>query len=521
LNTREAFRRLRAFHGGRPIPSGETKRTFVAEDKDSLIVSFVRMGGESRPWGIAFGVPGSTPKLLAVSEARNRGLVAEMAAEFAPVLLRHFRCPDYCTPAPSARDDLASLKQVWLPNNTHLDMLHHLAYAYTWTKFGGEKRALLNALGRACGWLFREAQRPGQMAVMVASEVLREAYTFPAEDIRQSHLAYLMAWLETKGNFEKRLAVATKAERQSVATSLDPDLERSVLEPLVEQWGEAEKHGPAARKTKLLREIRNVLQGELERRWKLTERAIETIRTDRRLTNVGVKELVTQTLDEQWYQYTRLELNKNDTEDGPAFTPSVETDRHPAAAASRYLIHQASSDLLAGLLVHDDAELLAEAIAEGDAFRGEIVSVADQGSEKETRPIWKILDQADRQLRLQVGSWVSVVGFKERGGCIRSFDDQKNGNTIIEVEITSRKTNRKPGPGVHSLAPNNPRWKGRTVAFVSAPADTIPRMKSRRVWRSDGPGAWLTHRKPGGPVGSLAEDDRDDVSIVHEALQPE
>jgi hypothetical protein len=55
---------------------------------------------------------------------------------------------------------IGALRQLWLPNPTHLEMLHHLAYAYTFTKWGGAMRATLNALGRACGWLFREAQRP-------------------------------------------------------------------------------------------------------------------------------------------------------------------------------------------------------------------------------------------------------------------------------------------------------------------------------------------------------------------------
>jgi hypothetical protein len=521
VNTRVAFRRLRAFRAGQPICSGETKRIFVADGKDALILSFVRMGGESRPWGIAFGTPVSAPKVLAVGEARNRELVAEMAAEFAPVLLRHLRCPDYCASAPSERDDLSCLRQVWLPNETHLDMLHQLAYAYTWTKFGGAKRALLNAFGRACGWLFREAQRPGQMAVMVASKVLRDAYTFPAEDVRQGHLGYLLAWLETKGGYEKRLLAATEAERQSISTSLDPELERTTLEPLVEQWGQAEKTGQGARTAKLLRDIRKVLQPELQRRWNLTEQAMEWIHADKRRTNSGVAELVDQTLDEQWYQYARLELNKNDDADGPAFTPAVETDRHPAAAASRYLFHQASADLLAGLLVHDDPELLAEAIAEGDAFRGKIISVTDEGAGKQTLPVWKVLDQADRPLHLQVGSRVSVVGFKERMGCIRSFHEHKTGGLLIEVEITSRKTNRKPGPKGHSLAPNDPNWEGQTVGLVSAPADMIPRMKSRRVWICDGPGAWLTHRKPSGLLGTVAENDRDDVPVVRKALQTE
>ena len=52
--------------------------------------------------------------------------------------------------------------------------------------------AVEEALGRACGWLFREAQRPGQMAVMAASRVLTDAYTFPSETTRQGHLGFLL-----------------------------------------------------------------------------------------------------------------------------------------------------------------------------------------------------------------------------------------------------------------------------------------------------------------------------------------
>ncbi len=92
------------------------------------------MGGESRPWGIAFGHPNATPKLLAVAEARDRDLVAEMAAKFAPSLLKHFRNQDYSKKTVSDPDDLAPLRQIWLPNEAHLEMLHHLAFAYTRTK---------------------------------------------------------------------------------------------------------------------------------------------------------------------------------------------------------------------------------------------------------------------------------------------------------------------------------------------------------------------------------------------------
>ena len=76
---------------------------------------------------------------------------------------------------------------------------------------------------------------------MVATDVLRSAYTFPAEDVRQGHLGYLLAWLETSGSRDERLAAASEAERHSIATNLDPDLERKLED--VKEWGHADRAG--------------------------------------------------------------------------------------------------------------------------------------------------------------------------------------------------------------------------------------------------------------------------------------
>src|SRR5262245_56068620 len=133
MNTNDVIVRLRAFHAGRPLPRGTTKRTYVADNKDVLIVSFVKMGGESRPWGIAFGKPDADPKIVVVPEARNRDLVAGMVAKFAPVLLRHLRHPTQEGQELEGWENLDPLRQLWLPNDSHLDMLHHLAYAYART----------------------------------------------------------------------------------------------------------------------------------------------------------------------------------------------------------------------------------------------------------------------------------------------------------------------------------------------------------------------------------------------------
>src|SRR6185436_620394 len=120
--------------------------------------------------------------------------------------------------------------QVWVPNDSHVEMLHHIAYSYTFNRAPDlTRRKKLRALGHACGWLFREAQRPGQMIVMAASQVLREAYTFPSETTRQGHLGFLLAWLQTSGGRDVRMEAADEAERLPMSTSLDPVDEREEL----------------------------------------------------------------------------------------------------------------------------------------------------------------------------------------------------------------------------------------------------------------------------------------------------
>ena len=104
----ETVRRLRAWNEGKPLPRGEVINVHVADDDDALIVAFLRMGGESRPWGVAYGTAASGPKFLTVPEGRNRQLVGDMMAEFAGVLLTHFRHPSFSddTPATYATDAL-------------------------------------------------------------------------------------------------------------------------------------------------------------------------------------------------------------------------------------------------------------------------------------------------------------------------------------------------------------------------------------------------------------------------------
>jgi len=509
----QVVRRLRAFEQGKPLPCGETLRMRRLPNEQILIMAFVRMGGESAPWGIAFGRPGKKPEILTTPEPRTRDDVAAMVAELAPALLRHLNHPKYSPWGPDP-DTKVPPFQVWLPNGSHLEMLHHLAYAYTLTKFGPAARHVrLNQLGHACGWLFREAQRPGQMITMVATDVLTEAYTFPAETTRQGHLGFLLGWLQTRGGRDARMAAAAEAEDKSIATTLDPEEERAELVPDVEAYNTARTAKDKTGMERAARMIRRVLTEELERRFTLTERAIAALRTDKRRENMFLDVLMDASLDEHRAQFRRIEAKVDDAEDGPAFRPSPETDRHPSAAASRYYVSEASEELRDHLLVHDDREMQAELVASGEAVAGRIVDVRDEGDGRKTRPVWVVESNGELPLRLREDSALCVVGLPSRTLRIRNIDRTPELRNRFELQVTGLLRGPRDNDG-SVLPAASPKLKRRAVVLVKPSMHHITRKRSYLVWKKDVPGAWLTHRMPKVPEADLPKEIGEDLIAI-------
>lgn len=511
MDSREVVRRLHAYAEDRAVPRGSTRHLAITPDNDALVIAFLRIGGESRPWAIAWGRPNHEPTIRSVPEGRNRDLVAAMCAEFAPDLLKLLRAPGFVANPPTGAEELNRLTQVWLPNDSHLDMLHHLAYAYTFTRWGPGAVGRLNPLGRVAGWLHREANRPGSQHVVSASQALRDAYVFPAQDVRLGHLGYLLAWL-TDG--PDRRSAAEEAELRAMSTNLDPELDRDRLEPLVAAWGDADRLKVEGEKDRIAAEMHEILADEVRRRWELAVRARAVLAADSRPINRHVLDLVHEGLAEQWYQYNRMELRFHDAEDGPAFVPSPETDRHPAAASSRFFVINASADFVNTMLLHDDVDLQAEAIARGDAFKGHIVEVRDDGEGRSTRPVWTIVDPIGGVNRLEAGARVCLIGDTKREGEVRSVLELDDGSRRFEVEITARKTAIRGAAGQMGMHPADPSWVGQVVGFTGVSYGGLSRRKSSRIWNDEVPGAWLTHRRGGGLRAVVSADAAEDLDEI-------
>jgi hypothetical protein len=512
MTSDEVVRRLRAFEHGRALPRGETLRVARLADPAILVLAFVRMGGESAPWGIAFGSPDKDPQVLTVPEPRNRDYVAAMIMRFAPILLAHVHHPQHSRYGPDP-DAAIPPFQLWLPNDAHVEMLHHLAYAYTFTRFGEASRwTLLQAFGRACGWLFREAQRPGQTIVMSCARQLTECYTFPAETTRQGHTAFLLAWLQSDGDKNSRSAAAGVAEQSPVSTNVDPAFERDELAPFVETFNQGRAQNDGAAIERATRHIDKLMTEELRRRFDIAVSTLRVLRNDPRRENQGLAVLMRESMAEHRLQYRRMERKKDDADDGPAFTPSPETDRHPSAAGSRYYVHEASQDLRDTLLVHDDRELQAELVATGRAIAGTIIDVRDEGQGRKTCPVWVVESNGDLPLRLREDSELCVVGLRDRRVRIRSVEKTTAVRYRFELEVVGLPTVPR---GNHNVLPaKDPRHKGQQIVLVKPSMDQIARRKSRMIWNRDVPGAWLTHSVPRVLEADLPGDVGEDLSEI-------
>ena len=470
----ETIRRLHAWSEGKPTLRGETVNVFIGDDDDILIVAFLRMGGESRPWGVAFGKPDEKPKILTVAEGRNRTRVGDMMVEFAPELLQHFRHPQH-SDDPLSDWKTNSHRQIWLPGPTHVEMLHYIALSYARTRWDRDGVETLKALGNLANCLYIEQQRPGQQTVFTAANALRETYVFPASSVRQAHLGYLLGWLQGGRTRETRLAAARAAENISVATVLDPEFERKKIQPLIEEWGQANQDDNEKGRAGAEASVRRLLSPELLRRWELTRDSIAHLRSDKRQPNPGLLELVSlsrENLNRVWGENAM-----NDDEGGDAYWPGTLTEPNTRMAAGGFHEREGDDQKARHYLVHGDRELQREELAKGHGIIGTISAVSTE------EPAWKIRYSYPELLTIREGKSLVIAGASDMQLTVIEIDNQTQ--TLIAKPNWTRTKKRF---GKNGLPPEDRSWKGRELVFLEfQPLFIAGQLTNAAKRRSDDP----------------------------------
>jgi hypothetical protein len=309
------------------------------------------------------------------------------------------------------------------------------------------------------------------------------------------------------------MEAADEAERLPMSTSLDPADEREELQPYLEMFNEGRDERNAGKTDRGRTNIEKFLQTELKRRYDLVVKTICAFEADKRAENPYLDKLVQESMKEHTLQYRRIEAKQDDAEDGPAFVPSPETDRYPAAAGSRYYVQQASEELRDLLLVHGDREMQAQLVAAGEAIAGTIVDVSDEGEGRRKVPIWVVETEADTPFRLREDAELCVVGLRERKLRILSIEPREPAGRRFRLQVTGLVT--VPRVNLTGVLPaSSPRHKRRKVVLVKTSMDQISRRKSGMVWNADVPGGWLTHKVPKVAAADLPEEVGEDLREI-------
>lgn len=470
--TLETIRRLHAWSEGKPIPRGDVVNVHVADDEKLLVVAFVRMGGESRPWGVALGTVADGPTIFTVPDGRNRQLVGDMMVEVAGHLLAHFEHPRWSEAGPS-EDDVDSFRQIWLPGPTHVDMFHHLAAAYARTRWDRSDVETLRALGNLCNALFIESQRPGQQTVISATEALRTCWVFPTAQVRQGHLGHLLAWLRGGRSRDTRLEAAFAAEKTSMATVLTPEEERRVLEPLVTKWTEARRARDESAMARDAKKIDAALRIGLIERWEATAEVARLIDADPRPYNAGLETLVADSVRQVFRTWGEKAIFEEAGRE--PYWPNVFTDNNPRAAGAAFQRRVAHDEKARHLLVHGDKELQREELTAGHGVICTVVNIATKGRQ------WKATWSYPPLPTLKEGDELSVAGAPEVK--LKVVDVDIDSATIV---LEPRWKLAKPHRGVLGLAPDDPRWRNKELVLLDSPAFGLAERKAMTAMRKFG-----------------------------------
>jgi hypothetical protein len=459
----ETIRKLHAWRDGSPTSRGDVLNVHITEPEDLLILAFLRMGGESRPWGVAIGTLADGPQFFTVPEARNRELVGDMMVEVGHVLLSHFDHPDYNEVGPTEYRE--SIRQVWLPGGTHIDMLQNIAAAYARSRWQRADIDSLRAVGNLCNALFIERQRPGQQTVVSATDALRTCYVFPTAQVRQGHLGHLLGWLTPANSRDERLHLAHAAERESVATVLNPDRERDVLQPLVEKWGVAQRANDEREMDVVAQAIHDALVSVLQARWQATATAIEVLGEDDRKPNAGLHDLVqdsNKTLFKSWGERALREAGGEQP-----YWPNVFSDNNTRVAGREFQKRNAAAQKARHLLVHGDRELQREELAAGHGVIGTVTAVDVK------RKLWTVTWTYPELPTLKEADNLAIAGVSSLLLAVVSIDlDAKI------LELKPKWTREKNVNGQRFFAADDGRWKSHHLVLLDDAAHGLTERKA-------------------------------------------
>ncbi|NUW32857.1 hypothetical protein HTZ77_15645 [Nonomuraea sp. SMC257] len=451
--------RLRALEEGIAQPIATVRHCHLAERPMVLIP--LRMSGEAAaPLAALLGTRRDDPRLLVVTQPRNRDLrfawAADLAAELLPYIgsfLAGTETVERKNSDPYER--VLDAPQILVPNQAGIAFIRLLGRSTRFRRAHGPYPVppTVPLLGRWLTYFGERATHPGSSLMTAVTEELGRHWASGQSGLEDANLAALTAWITTGPSDDAEDPLVWPP----AGPATDPGFDAEVLAPAIEA-GAAER-------------ITEALRGQLEPTWRLMWQAVDLLR-----------ELPEGASVEQRWEQDRGSFSAMAQHIAEGAPPQARRDG-AVAAASRLARMERAQAAYEVQRAYDDPLVMAEYRLTGEAFAGEVVETEPEHSEGEgrsrkLRPL--VVVKTDDPVRLAPGT---ALGTPQRRAQGAQLVEARDG--LVTVKITKGMGRGKtPAPGSVPEVGERVCYTSLTDDFQGSPA--LPEAEAT-PWTHGGP----------------------------------
>ncbi len=400
MSTLTALARVQARSAGVAQPLAGVAHVHVS-DRPLVLVPLGLAGEACAPLAAVVGDRQDAPRLLVVSQPRNRDQRFAFAAELGRVVVRYVTGFSGSVEEVSGRVRSTDAPQLLVPGQASIGFVRLLGRSTRFRRTDGEFAVapVVPLLGRWLSFFAERTEHPGSCLMLAATGALSQHWASGQSDIEDQNLAALMGWIDPPEGMTGPEAAAAAEDPllwPPAGPATDPTFDNEVLYPLIEACAQADSRAAARRAEEALRDA---LSGQLMPTWQLMWRAVELLR------ELPAGQHVAQRWDADKDAFTAF---GNYLRDGGA--PQPRRDQAVAAARRLNWLERAQANC-AAQRAFDDPLAMAEYRLSGEAFAGQVVEAEPDrlangnGKRRVLRP-WITVETADPVL---VGDGETVV----------------------------------------------------------------------------------------------------------------
>ncbi|MEL5958007.1 hypothetical protein AADR41_25145 [Streptomyces sp. CLV115] len=471
--------RLEAVESGRAQPLATVRHRRLT-GRPLVLVPLTTAGEAGAPLGALVGTDREAPRLLVVSQPRDRDLRFAFLAELAEAVLPHIEAyEDVVEPAERNETDpetgkkvkvevelCADAPQLIVPSRAGIEFVRLLGRSMRFRRTAEDDPdtpypapARVPLLGR---WLTHYGERarvPGSSLLLAATDLLNRHWATGQSSLEDQHLGALLAWIDAPAG-ESGASAALRAELDRdgdgqllcppAGPATDPAFDNRLLAPAIEKYDRARTSLAAAEDglaadarlgelTAAEREIRALLAGVMRPTWDAVWRGLDLL-----------GELPEGSRSEDRWTRDRWSFTGHRDRVRSGEPPQPRRDDAVTAAQKLSSRETAQAQLEAQEALDDPLVLAGRRLA-GEAFFGEVTEVVMAYSESKRpspRPLVTVRTDERPHLGERTKVYRSLDGRPQTAEFVAYAEPEDGGAPPLVLRITDRMgRSKEPAPG--------------------------------------------------------------------------